>query len=340
MTQRVSTSPAVSVTPRAPADIDLSVTPEQDVPPRPFRLPRDVAEFVRVNKLTEVDGARSTRRAAGIAAVYLSAAYVGWSFNEPWLWALVWALQGMCFLGCVAGQHEAIHGLVYQRRGLNHLAGAVFGAMLLFPYAAYRYGHLEHHRWTNAEGDTQPTPPFRNVIEYVVLTPLSGIVFVAMQWWTALRTLAGRPPVWVRNSRQRAEIQCSTAAMLIALVALAAATMNFSQAALMLYWAPLLAGGCVWLVIVTIPEHYGCAPGPASAFDTTRTTTSNAALRWFFWGSNYHTEHHLHPNVPSPRLNELHEHIADRCQHVETSYLRWHFRLFRELAGRSKDAGS
>jgi len=295
------------------------------------RLPHDVSEYVRANRLASVDGGRSTRRAIGLALIYTAAATVGWVVEHPLAWACVWMLQGLAFLGCVAGQHEAIHGLLYQRRGLNHAAGAVWGALLLFPYPAYRYGHLEHHRRTNMEGDTQPSPPFRNAWEYALFAPLSGALFVGAQWVAALRTLFGRPPTWLRGQRQRVEVRINTLLMLAALGFVAALTRAYPLAALRLYWAPLLVGGCVWVVLVTIPEHYGCDSGPASAFDTTRTTTSNAVLRWFFWGTNFHTAHHLHPNVPAPRLGELHDYIAPRCGHVERSYVRWHLHLLRSL---------
>jgi fatty acid desaturase len=315
------------IVPATPDTEERAAVPAQRTP----RLPKDVAEYVRVNDLTAVNGARSTRRAIGVVAVYAGLAAAGWTVNQPWLWPLVWLLQGLSLLGCIAGQHEAIHGLLYRHRRLNHSAGAAFGAVLLFPYAVYRYGHLEHHRRTNSEGDTQPSPPFRNVVEYLVFTPLSGAMFVGLQWWAALRTLAGRPPDWLRASRQRLEVQVSTGLMLAAIAAVTAATIANPHAWLVLYWAPLLFGGCVWVVLVTIPEHYGCEAGPAPAFATTRTTISNPVMRWFFWGSNFHTAHHLHPNVPSPRLAELHEYIAPRCEYVESSYVRWHVRLLRTL---------
>jgi fatty acid desaturase len=57
-------------------------------------------------------------------------------------------------------------------------------------------------------------------------------------------------------------------------------------------------------------------------------------LSWFFWNSNYHAVHHLHPGVPSFRLPQLHEQIKDRCQYVERSYLGWHARFLAGLLRR------
>ena len=124
--------------------------------------------------------------------------------------------------------------------------------------------------------------------------------------------------------------------MIAVVTALAIATNADPRAMLFFYWAPLLTGACAWIAITIAPEHYGCDAVPAFAFETTRSTISNAWMRWFLWGTNFHTEHHLHPNVPAPRLAELHDYIAPRCAHIEPSYLRWHARLFRELAKGSR----
>jgi len=80
-----------------------------------------------------------------------------------------------------------------------------------------------------------------------------------------------------------------------------------SWAAVILWFAPLVALKCVHQMQNTI-EHLGL-PHEANVLINTRSTRTNALMRWLGWQMQHHTAHHAFPGVPFHRLRELHEHI-------------------------------
>ena len=55
-------------------------------------------------------------------------------------------------------------------------------------------------------------------------------------------------------------------------------------------------------------EHLGLPHGD-NVLANTRSTRTNALLRWACWQMQYHTAHHAFPGVPFHRLRELNEEI-------------------------------
>jgi fatty acid desaturase len=55
-------------------------------------------------------------------------------------------------------------------------------------------------------------------------------------------------------------------------------------------------------------EHLGL-PHEDNVLVNTRSTRTNAVMRWLGWQMQYHTAHHAFPGVPFHRLHELHEAI-------------------------------
>ena len=94
-----------------------------------------------------------------------------------------------------------------------------------------------------------------------------------------------------------------------------------------------LAAVCLWVLPVMLghwflrpyllAEHTGCARSP-NTLENTRTTYTNAFVRFFAWNMPYHAEHHAYPAVPFhalPRLDALlGEHIAHRGRGYRDSF--------------------
>jgi fatty acid desaturase len=55
-------------------------------------------------------------------------------------------------------------------------------------------------------------------------------------------------------------------------------------------------------------EHLG-RPHEDNVLVNTRSTRTNAVMRWLGWQMQYHTAHHAFPGVPFHRLRELNEAI-------------------------------
>jgi fatty acid desaturase len=295
-------------------------------------------ELVRGGRLAEPAPARAIAWMIAAPVTWVGAYLVAEAAGSPLVWVLAWAVQAPLILSAVAGQHEAIHRNLFRQRWANHVAGQFWGSMLLFPYGVYRAGHLQHHAATHAPGDSEPLDLYSGLVQYLVLAPISGLLFLGLNWWHALSTLVGRPPDYLRNRSQARITRVSALVSLVEVAAVVVATVRWPGVMVTGFFVPALFG-LVLVMLVTLPEHYLCNLGPASVAVTTRTTISNPVMRFFFWGTNFHAAHHLVAGVPSQRLSEVHEAIEPRLAHVERGYLRWHWGLMRMMAsGRHPDA--
>lgn len=227
--------------------------------------------------------------------------------------------------------HESSHGSLFRTRAANDAFGLLCGAVALVPYAGYRVFHLDHHARTHVEDDTEPVTIIHSVLEWV------AVVAVSMFWMRGLVIATLPRALRSRNRRTRVLAGLSiglTACSSIAVVALA---IRMPQMFVWAWLLPFLAAAIVGSLF-TIPEHYGCAYGPASAFVTTRSVRSNALGRFIMWNGNYHTEHHLLASVPSSRLPEFHRLVAPELGHYEPSYLRYHVKLLGQIRRRELPA--
>ncbi|HKU40196.1 MAG TPA: fatty acid desaturase [Polyangiales bacterium] len=297
------------------------------------RVPADISAYIREQRLTDLSAAHSTRRAIYTVTLYVSLAAIGLWADQLAVWCAVWVVMGFSMIGGAAGMHEGVHGLLYKTRWLNDLAASFWAAILLLPFETYRRFHLAHHRSVSTPEDPEPRMPFTNVFQYAFVMLLASPVFVGLMWTFGVRTVIGRPPAFLRTQTARRGVTINLGLLGVWLAFLIVATTLWPDTLLRLFWVPWQFA-MVFVTMATTAEHYGCKPGPASAFVTTRTTTSNALLCWFFWNSNYHGVHHLHPGVPSHRLPQLHEHVKQRFEHVEPSYLGWHGRMVARLLRR------
>ena len=79
-----------------------------------------------------------------------------------------------------------------------------------------------------------------------------------------------------------------------------------------------------------LTEHTLC-PHEANGLVNTRTTLTNAALRFLMWNMPFHAEHHMYPSIPFHRLPAAHDALRGRLQVVQRGYARWHLGFVRTL---------
>ena len=98
--------------------------------------------------------------------------------------------------------------------------------------------------------------------------------------------------------------------MLAGYVLIAGLSLGFgSLLAVKLWLLPMLVMKPVHQLQNTI-EHLGL-PHVDTITENTRSTRTNALMRWMCWNMQYHTAHHAFPGVPCYRLPELHRTIFD-----------------------------
>jgi fatty acid desaturase len=227
-------------------------------------------------------------------------------------WATFWAIpafmiQGVLINFLYAGQHELSHWTVFRTKWPNELFGRVIGFILLFPRDFDLVQHYAHHRFTsNWQRDGELARPRYTLSRYLLW--MSGISY----WYTRVLRIvrfslgiitepyvpADRKASLIREARWHL---AGYGVILVLSVALRSAL------ALELWLLPMLVMKPVHQ-LQNIIEHLGL-PHVNSITENTRSTRTNALMRWLAWNMQYHTAHHAFPGVPCYHLPELHRQI-------------------------------
>jgi fatty acid desaturase len=224
------------------------------------------------------------------------------------LWVLAPFLgHGVLINYLYGGQHELSHSTVFNTRGLNEFWGRVFGFILITPRDADQIQHFAHHRHTQLW--RQDGELFRDRFTLrSYLMRLSGIAYWRGNITALLLYAVGRvdepyiKPAQYRTVIREARLHLAGYA---AIAALSAATGSWAA---VLYWlAPMLLTKPAHQ-LQNLIEHVGL-PHSDDIFANTRSTRTDAVMRWLCWQMQYHTAHHAFPSVPFFSLKALHREL-------------------------------
>jgi fatty acid desaturase len=230
--------------------------------------------------------------------------------------------------------HEAVHGAAAKGKFLNDLVGFAAGACCFLPYWPWRQSHLEHHYWT---GNIEKDP----VMVLLVVFPKfskrlqSFFNFFWSRWFPVL-TVIQLSVFWIISARMLLT-QPKTPRMVLS-VALplvmwgtlfAVAPTSFVLGAVL----PTLALYMLTIEVVNFPHHlqlpqYG-GETKLPVWEQHKTARSCLYPRWFarlvVLNFNYHTEHHMFPDVPWYHLDQLHARLAPLlgAEHNVDPHFKW-----------------
>jgi fatty acid desaturase len=268
---------------------------------------RDLFAPARLKELSvKSDGRGFLQLGSHLGAVVLSGSAVALTWGT--LWAIpAFIVHGVFFNFLYAGQHELSHWTVFRTQRLNEIFGRLFGFVLLFPRDFDQVQHFAHHRFTqNWQRDGELARARYTLRSYLLW------VLGPTYWYTRLRRIvrfafgvvtepyipASRRPTMVREARWHLAGY--------ALIA-AASVIARSSLALEIWLLPMLLLKPVHQLQNTI-EHLGL-PHIDTITLNTRSTRTNAVMRWLGWNMQYHTAHHAFPGVPCYYLPALHREI-------------------------------
>lgn len=294
---------------------------------------RDVIDSQTLKRLCEPSDARGTLQALSHLGAIAATGTLLWVTYGTW-WAVpVFMVHGALINFLYAGQHELSHFTVFRTRWLNEWVGRVFGFALFYPRTFDLVQHVAHHRFTQDwRRDGELARDRYTLSSY--LWWMSGVSYWYTRWRRILRFSHGLvtepylPPKRHHEFIREARIHAAGYA-LIAAVSVA----EQSWAAVTLWLAPMLAMKFVHQLQNTI-EHLGLSHEP-NVLVNTRSTRTNAVLRWAAWQMQYHTAHHAFPGVPFHHLRELHEHIFCKrgTMPPTMTYLGFQAQVLRAFAG-------
>ena len=252
-----------------------------------------------------------------------------WLAWGSWLAAPLFIAHGVLINFLYAGQHEFSHATVFQTKKLNEIFGRLFGFVLLYPRDFDQIQHFAHHRYTqNWEKDGELARDRYTLASYLLW------VLGPTYWYTRVRRIlrfaAGVVTEPYIPEDRKADVIREARWHVAGYAAIAALSLAAqSWAAVILWLLPMLAMKPVHQLQNTI-EHLGL-PHVDTITENTRTTRTNAVMRWLCWNMQYHTAHHAFPGVPCYALPRLHQEIfvARERQPPTMSYLSFQWAVVR-----------
>ena len=266
-----------------------------------------------------------------LGAIGATGAVIYLTLGTAWI-VVPFLIHGVLLNYLYGGQHELSHSTVFRTRWLNEFWGRVFGFIVIAPRDADQIQHFAHHRHTQIwrqDGELFRRP--YTLQSY--LMRLSGIEYWRSNFTALLLYAWGRVDDPYVKPAQHALVIREARLHIAGYALVAAISIATGTWAAALYWlAPLLLTKSTHQ-LQNLIEHVGL-PHSTDIFTNTRSTSTNALMRWLCWQMQYHTAHHAFPSVPFFRLRELHHELFTLCgvQPPMMSYLGFQRAIIRALA--------
>ncbi len=255
-------------------------------------------------------------------------------------WGSWWALPFFVVHGVVlnflyAGQHELSHETVFKTKWLNEAFGRLIGFLMIFPRDFDKIQHWAHHQHTqNWEKDGELARAPYTLKSYLLW-------FWGPTYWVSrvdriVRFCRGtvlepyvRPEqhaIVIREARVHAALYAGIAVVSV---------VTGSWAAVILWLLPMVVMKPVHQLQNTI-EHLGLSHED-NILENTRSTRTNAVMRWLCWQMPYHTAHHTFPAVPFWQLRKLDAEMkGSGAEPHAMGWIEFQIEIIRKLANKSE----
>ncbi|MEM6663720.1 MAG: fatty acid desaturase [Pseudomonadota bacterium] len=299
---------------------------------------RRILEPSVLRKLVQRSDARGAVQAGShFGAIALTGTLL-WATWGTW-WAVpLFVLHGILINFLYAGQHELSHGTPFKTKWMNVALGRLIGFLLFYPRDFDLYQHTAHHKWTqnwSRDGELAREP-------YTLRSYLLWFLGPTY-WWSRItrifRLALGKViEPYIREDQFTRVIHEARfhLALYAAIAVISLATQSW--AAVILWLAPMLTTKAVHQLQNTI-EHLGLSHDD-NILDNTRSTRTNAVMRWLCWNMQYHTAHHAFPSVPFHRLKELNREMTEGygTPPYSMGYIEFQIQIIQKLMGGRTEA--
>jgi fatty acid desaturase len=269
------------------------------------------------------------RHLAGhLALLAMTGVLVATARDSLWVWPAM-VLHGVVLVFLFTPLHECVHRTAFRDRALNETVAFIVGVLLLLPREYFRAFHFAHHRFTQ---DPARDPELATAKPDSIgrwLWQVSGLPYWIGQGRGLVEHAFGRAPeAFYKDARQRRAVVNEARIILVIYAGVLAASLLTGSSVALYYWlVPVLLGQPA-LRLYLMAEHMLCPLGP-DMLENTRTTYTNAAMRFLAWNMPFHAEHHAYPAVPFHRLPEVNRAIAAQLKTTAPGY----FQVQRQILG-------
>ena len=284
-----------------------------------------------LKRLSRRSDARGLLQLAMHAIVLLASGFAVWaSRGSAWLLpALVVHGVMLSFLFCPL--HESIHRTAFASRWLNDSVARACGALLILPPVYFRLFHFAHHRFTqdpSRDPELIEAPP-ASLASYA--WRMSGLP----NWYSRIsvtlrHALTGQVAEPYVPVHKRAIVVREARILWSCYACVLAVALFYMRADALFYWIlPALLGQPA-LRLFLLAEHSGCELSD-NMLANTRTTYSNALVRFLAWQMPYHAEHHALPSVPFHALARINTWVREGLTVTAPGYRSVHREIIRKL---------
>lgn len=282
--------------------------------------PAGAIDKKRLKALCTRSDAKGLGRLAGHgAALVVTASAVYLSRGSVWI-APALLGHGIVLAFLFAPLHETVHRTAFRRRRLNDAVAWLCGALLILPPAYFRAFHFAHHRHTQdpAKDPELAVPKPTSLGGY--LWRVSGLPYLRERIATTLLHAAGRVSQPFIPRSQGAAVVREARLLLAVYGGIAVLSLASGSWVAPVYWLLPALLGQPFLRMYLLAEHTDCPMVP-DMLTNSRTTHSNAAVRWLAWNMPYHAEHHAYPALPFHALPDAHGLLKQRISTQASGYL-------------------
>jgi fatty acid desaturase len=244
-----------------------------------------------------------------LIAGYLHALALG-----SWWVLLTGFVLGVLINFLYAAQHELSHATVFKTRKANEVFGRIIGFFMIFPRDFDQIMHFAHHTYTQDwEKDGELVREPYTLRSYLLW--LFGISYWRNRVAGLIRRARGiilEP--YIRVEEQDKVIRESRIHLAL-YAAIAVLSLALQSWFVVVFWLlPMVLTKPVHQLQNTI-EHLGLSHED-DILENTRSTRTNALMRWLCWQMPYHTAHHTFPSVPFWKLRALNEKLESAAGEV------------------------
>ncbi len=231
------------------------------------------------------------------------AGYLHWvAMGSAWVIATGFVL-GVLLNFLYAAQHELSHATVFKTRRVNEFFGRLVGFFMLFPRDFDQIMHFAHHSHTQdweRDGELVREPyTLRTYLLWMV-----GVSYWKNRFLGILRRARGIILEPYIRPEEQAKVIFESRVHLALYGLIAVVSVVMGSAAVLWFWiVPMILTKPVHQLQNTI-EHLGLSH-EQDILENTRSTRTNALMRWLCWQMPYHTAHHTFPSVPFWKLRKL-----------------------------------
>jgi fatty acid desaturase len=274
------------------------------------------AELKRLS--TRSDAAGLIHLAGHVALLFATGMLIYLSAGTLWIWPAMF-VHGVALIFLFAPLHETIHRTAFHSRLLNDVVAFIIGVLIALPREYFRAFHFAHHRFTQEADDpelaTNKPATVRELLWHITGFP---------EWWWALKGLVVRacgrlPEPFYATERVRRSVILESRWVLAIYAAALVGSLIAHSAVLLWYWVIPAVLAQPMLRLYLLAEHSAC-PRSTNMLENSRTTYTNAPVRFLVWNMPFHAEHHAWPSIPFHALPQTNTLIRDKLRTTAPGY--------------------